>query len=320
MYKKAFIILGAVIVFALVAAPISRIPSGTKLIDQNGAAYGVKHVGNKPRVSSMPYLYDIAEDNVPDHTVRSLLGYNAALPNGVLEDITELSANVILPTTAATGFIDSTSANDAGVASYTATATGGTTTTLVDTGEDFTAGSIVAVGDLVLLDDDVAFGVVTTVAVTTLTCADGFVSDAGAAITPASGDNYRILDKSAGGTGAQVVELHTLSATYAAQSEFVIPNGITAVATTKSAMRYNNLHVMDAGSGGVAAGTIYAQDDAAGTNKYISIGAGGNMSLQAHFTVPLGKTVYIVHWSGYASSTKSVGYCFGLQQIFMEGS
>ena len=36
-------------------------------IDESGVAYGIKHIGNKPRVSSMPYLYDIAEGNVSDH-------------------------------------------------------------------------------------------------------------------------------------------------------------------------------------------------------------------------------------------------------------
>jgi hypothetical protein len=44
--------------------------------DENGLAYGVKHVSNKPRVSSMPYLYDIAEGNVANHTAFAKLGYN----------------------------------------------------------------------------------------------------------------------------------------------------------------------------------------------------------------------------------------------------
>lgn len=38
-----------------------------KLVDQNGTAYGVKHINNKPRISSMPYLFDIAEGNVANH-------------------------------------------------------------------------------------------------------------------------------------------------------------------------------------------------------------------------------------------------------------
>lgn len=75
----------------------------TKFVDENGLSYGIKHVGNKPRVSAMPYLYDIAEGNVSGHTAKSIMGYNAALQNGVLEDITELSANAIRPAAAEGG-------------------------------------------------------------------------------------------------------------------------------------------------------------------------------------------------------------------------
>ena len=68
-----------------VAVPVTldaEIPAGTQVIgavqfvDEDGAAYGVKHVGNKPRVSSMPYLYDIAEGNVAGHLPFALLAFN----------------------------------------------------------------------------------------------------------------------------------------------------------------------------------------------------------------------------------------------------
>jgi len=55
-----------------------------RLVDEAGAAYGVKHVQNKPRVSAMPYTYDIAEKNLTDHTAWSKIGYHAAI------DTTEL--------------------------------------------------------------------------------------------------------------------------------------------------------------------------------------------------------------------------------------
>jgi hypothetical protein len=48
------------------------------LLDENGVAYGVKHVQNKIRTSSMPYTMDIAEGNVTGHTAWSKHGYNAA--------------------------------------------------------------------------------------------------------------------------------------------------------------------------------------------------------------------------------------------------
>lgn len=50
--------------------------SSVYLRDDAGAAYGVKHVNNKIRTSSMSYLYDIAEGNVAGHTPFAKLGYN----------------------------------------------------------------------------------------------------------------------------------------------------------------------------------------------------------------------------------------------------
>ena len=44
--------------------------------DENYVKYGVRHINNKPRVSSMPYLYDIAEGNIPDHSAVRRFGHN----------------------------------------------------------------------------------------------------------------------------------------------------------------------------------------------------------------------------------------------------
>lgn len=48
----------------------------TYMMDETGAAYGVKQINNKIRTSSMPYLYDIAEGNVSGHAPYAKLGYN----------------------------------------------------------------------------------------------------------------------------------------------------------------------------------------------------------------------------------------------------
>jgi hypothetical protein len=53
-------------------------------VDETGVSYGVKHINNKPRVSAMPYTYDIAEGNVADHRSWSKIGFHAAI------DTTEL--------------------------------------------------------------------------------------------------------------------------------------------------------------------------------------------------------------------------------------
>jgi hypothetical protein len=51
----------------------------TRIIDETGYPFGVKHINNKPRVSAMSYLYDIAEGNVSGHTAFAKLGYNSAV-------------------------------------------------------------------------------------------------------------------------------------------------------------------------------------------------------------------------------------------------
>ncbi len=48
----------------------------TRFIDENGVVYGIKQIDGKPRVSSMPYLYDIAEGHVTGHESWSKTGYN----------------------------------------------------------------------------------------------------------------------------------------------------------------------------------------------------------------------------------------------------
>ena len=51
----------------------------SRFVDENGVPYGVKHIGNRPRVSSTPYLYDIAEGNIADHYPMRKFGHNAAV-------------------------------------------------------------------------------------------------------------------------------------------------------------------------------------------------------------------------------------------------
>ena len=275
-------------------------------VDENNAAYGVKHVGNKPRVSSMPYTYDIAEGNVSGHEAVRMLGYNGALQNGVYEDLSPLSATAItLPTTAAQVYVDSSSGNDDGSpVLYSSTATGGTATTLVDTAQTFVSDGTIAAGDAILLDlsPDGAIGIITAVTnETTLTVAGGFQADT----VPASGDAYRIVDKSLA-TGALAVEVHGLDASYDEQSEFVVLNGTTAVQTVGSYIRINSFHVVFTGSGGAPAGNLFVQDDAAGANKYSQIAIGDITSLQALYTVPADKTAYIISWTPSATGTKPV--------------
>jgi hypothetical protein len=70
-----------------------------QLIDELGAPYGVKHINYKPRVSSMPYLYDIAELNVPNHIAWNKIGYNDTIGTSE-ETMWSNSSQYVFPTVA----------------------------------------------------------------------------------------------------------------------------------------------------------------------------------------------------------------------------
>jgi hypothetical protein len=46
------------------------------IVDESGDRYGIKHIDNKMRVSSMPYTYDIAEGNIVGHSALYKFGSN----------------------------------------------------------------------------------------------------------------------------------------------------------------------------------------------------------------------------------------------------
>jgi hypothetical protein len=83
----------------------------TYLLDENGEPYGIKHVSNKPRVSSMPYLYDIAEGNVSGHTSFTKLGYNGDVGT-TEEDVWTQGGVYVFPTAAMQMEVVSTSVED----------------------------------------------------------------------------------------------------------------------------------------------------------------------------------------------------------------
>ena len=50
--------------------------TAVRFIDEDGVEYGIKEIDGKPRVSSMPYLYDIAEGNLVGHEAVRRFGHN----------------------------------------------------------------------------------------------------------------------------------------------------------------------------------------------------------------------------------------------------
>ena len=83
MRKKLLLILGIVIITLLTLTSCEAadaVFSNVRFVDDTGTVYGIKQIDGKPRVSSMPYLYDIAEGNVANHYTMHKFGYNSAVP------------------------------------------------------------------------------------------------------------------------------------------------------------------------------------------------------------------------------------------------
>jgi len=114
----------------------TAIVGGVKFVDENGTSYGVKHVNNKPRVSSMPYLYDIAEGNVSGHALFQRFGFNDASSTSE-ETMWSHSSQYVWPTAGSQIRVVSSQAQD-----VADTGTGAWTVVIEYLKSDFTSGSV----------------------------------------------------------------------------------------------------------------------------------------------------------------------------------
>jgi len=72
---------------------------GIKFIDENGLHQEFKNIDGKPRVSAMPYLYDIAQGFIPGHTSFAKLGFNGDVGTSE-EDIWGIGGTYVFPVSA----------------------------------------------------------------------------------------------------------------------------------------------------------------------------------------------------------------------------
>lgn len=119
------------------------------------------------------------------------------------------------------------------------------------------------------------------------------------------------------GTGARTVVLEGLDTNYAEISETVIMDGTTVVDTTASFLRLHRMYVATAGTGLTNAGTIYAAvtgdvyttpgvpDTTVDIMSTIAIGEG--QTLQAFYTVPAGKTGYLLYLAASTADAVNAG-------------
>lgn len=271
-----------------------------KFEDELGVPYGIKHVNNKPRVSSMPYLYDIAEGNVPGHTAWSKIGFNPAVTT-TEEDVWSAGGVYVFPTGATPMAVIGGATDDGAPAIFSGTSTGGSLTTLTDTGKTFNAGATVAIGDCVILDKagtTPEWGYVTGVTANTLTLAGGFSSGG-----TGSGRTYDIVDKALS-VGAQAVKIEYLDTAYATKTEIVILDGATEVNLTGTPFRINSLRVIATGSSNTSSATgltLKAQTPTATVYSFIT--GGFTKARNSVYTVPAGKTLYVTQFSASYGTT-----------------
>lgn len=266
-----------------------------ELIGEDGVPFGVEHIEGRPRVSAVPYLYDIAKRKLDDHIAWSKTGFTSAM--GTTESDLWPVGGVIPFPTAKMGMevVSTDNVGDIGTVIKNGTATGGTTTSLIDSGADFTAATAVAIGDTILVNKAASspeFGVVTAItSATELAVAGGFSRG----LTPVD-KTYHILDYSAG-TGAHAVQICYLTDAFVPSCEIVILNGTTVVPTVKLDLyRINAFRVVAAGSNRVPAGTLTIRN-LADTPVYSGITAGFTRGRNSAYTVPAGYSLYVTEFT-----------------------
>jgi len=193
----------------------------------------------------------------------------------------------------------SSSAADAGTVLSSGTATGGSATTLIDSGATFSTDTV-AVGDLVLNDTLVEEGVVTGVTETTLT-----VRRMGKGGTSVSGNAYRIVTPASTGTSAVRLEF-LLDGDFAeAPDVFVVLNGVTGVLTPNTYIRNSRMVGLGDGSGVGNVGNITARQSSTTANIFAVMPIGYSMTMIAQYTVPAGKTGYLLDWYATIANKQS---------------
>lgn len=112
------------------------------------------------------------------------------------------------------------------------------------------------------------------------------------------------------GTGARTVTISGLDANYAEITEVITMNGTTAVTTTNSYFRINNMVVTTAGTGRTNAGSIFIGTGTVTAGKpanvYAEIFDGDGIEHEGVYTVPAGKSLYPYTMHFGAQSGKDV--------------
>ena len=252
-----------------------------KFIDESGAAYGVKHIQNKPRVSAMPYTFDIAEKAVTGHTSWAKIGFHAAVTN--LQDVRPYAAatagigwTYTFPTAELTMTIVSDSAKDCqrALTAFADSANHPGVNTLVTC-----AAHGLADGDIVIISGTTSYNGTWTIE---HTVAGAFEIVKAYVANDATG----IVR----GPGANTVTVYYLDDDFVEKTKVCTMLGTTAVTIGTDCYRINNMRVSTAGTTKTPVGTLVF---ASGGQQYGGISAGRTRARQMVYTVPTLKNLFI---------------------------
>ena len=234
------------------------------------------------------FYLEVAKGNVPGHSIVNKFGRNDAIQNASTFEAIWNGGGAYTghdATVAETLECFAGNTEDAGTVLSSGTLTGGSTTTLIDTGATFSSDGVAA-GDVCINDTQSDHGIV--VSLTGETQINVLRMNVGT--TNASGDTYRIVTKAS--TGSPVLKLKNLLRTGFANSttEYIVLNGTNAVDTVGTYLRCSRGRCH--GEVNTNAITVRQKTTTANVMMVLPIGYGSTMI--AADTIPAGKTGYII--------------------------
>jgi len=256
------------------------------------------------------FLENIAFGSYSNITPFSKIGFSPFIGTtnaATISDLWSYGGRYTFPTAATAMSVVSSSAGDEdlGTLLHSGTSNGGSTTTLELTGENFATGT--AIGDLVILDKagtTPEWGYVSAVTSNTkLTCAGGFSSGG-----TGSGRVFEVIDVSVK-TGVHAVKIGYLDTAYASHEEIVVLNGNAEVAMTGTPLRANSFRAISYGTNLGAVGNLSLKASTPATQVYSYITALYSRARNVMYTVPAGKTLYVVSCSmSYGCAANQANY------------
>jgi hypothetical protein len=241
-------------------------------------------IGNKD------FYLEVVKGNIPGHSVVHKYGKNPQIPNSAAFEAIWNGGGPYTgfdATSAETLEVFSGAAADAGTVLSSGTATGGTLTTLVDSGATFVSDGV-ASGDVCINDTGLSHGIVESLTETEITVLQ-FRDDT----IPVSTDAYRIVTQAS--TGSPVCRLDfLLDSNYDETSEYIVLNGVTGVNTVGTYLRQSRGETI----GGDNAGDITCRQNVTVANIMMVMPAGFNTTMIAAYTIPRGKHGFILDWFG----------------------